>query len=194
MQQLFTTVRYLSRRFHARWSAIDDALTLIRSSSGAATSEGERARRMLLNVFRQQTYTDSTREALRTDRANALKQLGQPLAEALGHIVTIELADEMLAALDQAEGERWRERSAAELVERGDTVYAPFIASLRRHGIVRGDHEVLTEREWAVVARYVCRRVEQRVGSLPPIRTDRETRRGGGRRHPFWDPYAAPRR
>lgn len=193
MEHIFATIKHLARRFHSRWSAIDDALTLIRSGSGAPSAEGERARRMLLNGFRQQTYPDSAREALRTDRANALKNLTKPLTEALGHIVTIELSDEQLKLLDQAEAERGKERSAAERVERKDTVYAPFIACLNRHGIVRGHHEALTDAEWAVVARYIRRRVEQRVGALPPIRTDREMRRGDRRLHPFWNAYAVPR-
>ena len=48
-----------------------------------------------------------------TDRAMALRKLGAPLSEALGHIITIQIADQMLEVLKEAEIERWREWQSA---------------------------------------------------------------------------------
>lgn len=193
MKDLHAVFKSLARRYHARWSRIDDALTLIRSHSGANTAEGERTRRTLNNAFRAQTYPDDIRDSLQTDRANALRKLGGPLNEALGHILTIELADEMLETLKSAERQRSCERSDAGEIEKRDTIYGPFIECLHRHGIVRGHHEILTENEWNVVARYIRQKVEQRVGHLPPIRTAQEMRSLNGRLHPFWNPYSLSR-
>ena len=193
MKDLYDAFKHLARRYHARWSKLDDALTLVRSTSGAKSANGERTRRMLLNAFRVQSYPENIQDRLNTDRLNAMRALGEPLSKALGHIITIELADEMLAALHDAERERWRETSDAEEFEKKDTVYGPFVRCMHRHGIVRGHHEVLTDDEWSVVARYIRRKVEQRVGDLPPIRTDKETRTAGGRLHPFWNAYWMPR-
>ncbi|MDR6115803.1 MULTISPECIES: hypothetical protein [unclassified Sphingomonas] len=192
MDELYAAFKHLARRFHGRWSRLDDALTLIRSTSGARPSEGERTRRMLLNAFRVQTYPSEIREALQTDRLNAMRALGDPLSKALGHIITIEFAEEMLRALDDAEGQRKRETAAAKKIEKTDQVYGPFIRAMHNHGIVRGDHEVMTEQDWAVVAKYIRRRVAARLRDVPPVRTYQETLTPDGRLHPFWNGYRMP--
>jgi hypothetical protein len=192
MDELYAAFKHLARRFHGRWSRLDDALTRIRSTSGAKTSEGERTRRMLVNAFRVQTYPDSIRGRLQTDRLNAMRALGEPLSKALGHIITIELAEEMLKALDDAERQRAREVDAASDFEKNDTVYGPFVAAMHNQGIVRGDHEVITEQEWAVIAKYVRRKVAARLRDVPPIRSNKECRTPDGRRHPFWNGYRMP--
>ena len=38
----------------------------------------------------------------------------------------------------------------------------------------------------------IRRKVEQRLGSLPPIRTAADMRSPGGKRHPFWNPFRMP--
>ncbi|PZT91991.1 hypothetical protein [Sphingomonas sp.] len=193
MKDLTTTLKYLARRFNGRWSAIDDALARIRANDGDQRgTAGEPARRMLVNAFRVQTYVDDTRDRLRTDRANAIRKLEKPLAEALGHIVTIELAEQMIAEVDAAERRRWQEQGAAERQEADSTEYGPLIAALRRHGVSRGNYTVLTAVEIEAIARYIRRKVEQRLGSLPPIRTAADMRSPGGKRHPFWNPFRMP--
>lgn len=190
---LFDAFKYLARRYHGRWSRLDDALLRIRAhDDGGRSAEGERARRMLDNAFRVQTYPGSTRDALQTDRSNALRKLGKPLAEALGHIITIELADQMLDALSDAERARWQERDDAEAEEGKTSPYGPLIDAFHRHGVDRGNYNVLTDVEHAAIARYVRRKVEQRLGPLPPIRSASETQSSHGRLHPFWDPYRMP--
>ncbi|WP_394648016.1 hypothetical protein [uncultured Sphingomonas sp.] len=192
MDELYAAFKHLARRFHGRWSRLDDALTLIRSTSGAKTSEGERTRRMLLNAFRVQTYPSEIRKALQADRLNAMRALGDPLSKALGHIITIEFAEEMLRALDDVERQRGRAVDAASDFEKNDTVYGPFVAAMHRHGIVRGDHEVMTEQDWAVVAKYIRRKVAARLRDVPRIRTYQETLTPDGRLHPFWNSYRMP--
>ena len=193
MNTLFDAFKHLARRYHSRWSYLDDVLLRIRvHDDGGRTPEGERARRTLANAFRVQNYPGPTRDALKSDRAMAMRKLGQPLADALGHIVTIELADQMLAALDDAERDRWSERSDAEVEERPASPYGPLITALHRHGVDRGNYHVLTEVELDAIARYIRRKVEQRLTQLPPIRTATQTRSPEGRLHPFWNPYRAP--
>ncbi|MEN2747130.1 hypothetical protein [Sphingomonas sp. T9W2] len=193
MKDLTTTLKYLAHRFNGRWSAIDDALARIRANDGDQRgTAGEPARRMLVNAFRVQTYVDDTRDRLRTDRANAIRKLEKPLAEALGHIVTIELAEQMIAEVDAAERRRWQEQGAAERQEADSTEYGPLIAALRRHGVSRGNYTVLTAVEIEAIARYIRRKVEQRLRSLPPIRTAADMRSPGGKRHPFWNPFRMP--
>lgn len=193
MKDLAAALKYLARRFNGRWSAIDDALARIRANDGDRLGPGgEPARRMLANAFRVQTYVDDTRDRLRTDRANAIRKLEKPLAEALGHIVTIELAEQMIAEVDAAERRRWTERDAAEAQEQPSAEYGALIAALRRHGIARGNYTVLTPVEIEAIARYIRRKVEQRLGALPPIRTAADMRGVGGKVHPFWNPYRMP--
>ncbi len=193
MKDLTTTLKYLARRFHGRWSAIDDALARIRANDGDRFGPGgEPARRMLVNAFRVQTYVDETRERLRTDRANAIRKLEKPLAEALGHIVTIELAEQMIAEVDAAERRRRAEVSAADQDEKASAEYGPLIGALHRQGVARGNYTVLTPVEIEAIARYIRRKVEQRLGTLPPIRTAADMRGPGGRVHPFWNPYRMP--
>ena len=190
MESLFDAFKFLARRYHSRWSYLDDVLLRIRANdNGGRTAEGERSRRMLENAFRVQSYTGSTRDALKTDRANALRKLGKPLAEALGHIITVELTDRTLEALDEAETERWRERSDADLEQSAASPYAGLIEALFRHGVDRGNYHVLTDVEHAAIARYIARKVEQRLGRLPPIRNAVGVRSPEGRLHPFWNPY-----
>lgn len=190
---LFDAFKYLARRYHGRWSRLDDVLLRIRAhDDGGRSPEGERARRTLDNAFRVQTYVGPTRDALYTDRSNALRKLGQPLAEALGHIITIELADQMLEALEEAEHARWQERGDAEAEEGKTSPYGPLIDAFHRHGVDRGNYNVLTDTEHAAIARYIRRKVEQRLGPLPPIRSASETRSPHVRLHPFWDPYRVP--
>ncbi len=192
---LFNAFKHLARRYHGRWSRLNDVLLRIRAhDDGGRSPEGERARRMLDNAFRVQTYVGPTRDALYTDRSNALRRLGQPLAEALGYIITIELADQMLEALQEAEHARWQERDDAEAEEGKTSPYGPLIAALHRHGVDRGNYNVLTDIEHAAIARYVRRKVEQRLGPLPPIRSASETRSPHGRLHPFWNAYRMPLR
>ncbi len=193
MHTLFDAFKLLARRYHGRWGYIDDILLRIRAhDNGGRTTEGERARRTLENAFRVQSYPGPTRDALKTDRAMALRKLGKPLSEALGHIITIELADHMLEALDEAEIERWRERDDADLEQSPASPYAGLIAALYRHGIDRGNYHVLGETEHAAIARYIRRKVEQRLGTLPPVRNAAQTRSPEGRLHPFWNPYRMP--
>lgn len=193
MNELFAELKYLARKFHARWGKIDDALALLHvHDDGGRSAEGERSRRLLGNAFRVSTYPDSARKSLETDRANALKALGPPLREALGHIVTIELADLMLHEVDVVERERRVERNDAENVERSGT-YGPLIQKLHEHGVVRGHYTALTESELVAIARFIQRKAAQRVSSLRPLRTDAETRGQNGRRHSFWDQYHVPR-
>lgn len=193
MNDLATAFKHLARRFNARWSVIDDALARIRANDGdRVNAGGEPARRMLVNAFRVQTYVDDTRDRLRTDRANAIRKLEKPLAEALGHIVTIELAEQMLAEVDAAERRRWAEQSAADRQEQPAAEYGPLISALHRHGVARGNYTVLKPAEIEAIARYIRRKVEQRLGELPPIRTAADMRGPGGKRHPFWNPYRMP--
>jgi hypothetical protein len=193
VETLFDAFKYLARRYHSRWGYLDDVLLRTRAhDDGGRSPEGERARRTLANAFRVQNYPGPTRDALKTDRAMAMRKLGQPLADALGHIITIELADQMLDALDEAERDRWSERDDADVEERATSAYGPLITALRRHGVDRGNYHVLTEVEIDAIARYIRRKVEQRLTRLPPIRTGDQTRSPKGRLHPFWNPYRAP--
>lgn len=190
---LFDAFKQLARRYYGRWGYLDDVLLRIRAhDDGGRSPEGERTRRMLDNAFRVQTYIGPTRDTLHTDRSNALRKLGQPLAEALGHIITIELAEQMLEALDEAEHARWQERGDAEAEEGKTSPYGPLIDAFHRHGVDRGNYYVLTDIEFSAVARYIRRKVEQRLGPLPPIRSASETRSPHGRLHPFWNPYRMP--
>lgn len=193
MNDLFRELKYIARKYHARWRKIDDALALLRATDdGGRSAEGEKSRRLLANAFRVSTYPDSTRKTLETDRANALKALAKPLREALGNIVTIELADMMLRELDLVELERRVERDQAAHEER-DGTYGPLIQKLHEHGVVRGHYTALTNVELAAIARFIQRKAAHRVAGLKPLRTDRETRGSDGRGHTFWDPYHVPR-
>lgn len=190
METLLDALKYLARRYHGRWSRLDDVLLRIRANDGGGrNTDGERSRRTLENAFRVQSYLRPTRDALYTDRSNALRKLGAPLSEALGHIITIELADQMLEALEEAERARWKELGDAETEEGNASYYGPLITNLHRHGVVRGNYHVLLDVEYAAIARYIRRKVEQRLGPLPPIRSASETRSPTGRLHPFWNPY-----
>ncbi|MCA1199266.1 hypothetical protein K9B35_14940 [Sphingomonas sp. R647] len=190
METLFDALKYLARRYHGRWSRLDDALLRIRAEDdGGRSKEGERARRTLINAFRVQAYLGPTRDTLYADRSNAIRKLGEPLSEALGHIITIELADQMLEALEEAERARGQERDDAEAVEGSSSSYGPLITALHRHGVNRGNYHVLLDVEYAAIARYIRRKVEQRLAPLPPIRSASEMRSPHGRLHPFWNPY-----
>lgn len=190
---LFDAFKHLARRYHGRWSRLDDVLLRIRAhDDGGRSPEGERTRRTLDNAFRVQTYPGSTRDALKTDRSNALRKLGKPLAEALSHIITIELANQMLDALSDAERARWQERDDAEAEESTTSPYGPLIEALHRHCVDRGNYYVLTDIEHDAIARYIRRKVEQRLAPLPPIRSAFQTRTPHGRLHPFWNPYRMP--
>jgi len=193
MNHLFRELKHIARKYHSRWSKIDDALALLHvTDDGGRSTEGEKSRRLLLNAFRVSTYPDSTRKTLETDRANALKALAKPLREALGNIVTIELADMMLRELDLVELERRIERRGAEHEEKNGT-YGPLIQKLHEYGVVRGHYTALTDVELTAIARFIQRKAAQRVASIKPLRTDRETRGPNGRGHTFWDPYHVPR-
>lgn len=193
MKDLTAAFKYLARRFNGRWSAIDDALARIRANDGdKLNAAGEVARRTLANAFRVQTYVDDTRDRLRTDRINAMRKLEKPLAAALGQIVTIELADQLIAEVDAAERRRRKEQRAAERQEDESAEYGPLINALHRHGVARGNYTVLTPVEIEAIARYIRRKVEQRLEALPPIRTAADMRGPGGKRHPFWNPFRLP--
>ncbi|WP_242154031.1 hypothetical protein [Sphingomonas sp. BAUL-RG-20F-R05-02] len=195
MDDLIDALKLLARRYNSRWQSIDDALKRIRASDGAfKTGKGEQTRRLLANAFRVQSYPSATRERLTTDRNNALRKLGAPLAEALGHIITLELTEQMLTELDRAEKERSIEDDLAKADEESASVYGPLIAELKNHGVSRGSYSTLRAAEIAAIAKYINRKTEQRLVELPPIRTDKETRGPDGRRHPFWNPYHLPKR
>ena len=98
----------------------------------------------------------------------------------------------MLDALDEAEIERWRERDDADIEQSPASSYASLIAALHQHGVDRGNYHVLSATEHAAIARYIRRKVEQRLGGLPPIRDSTQTRSPEGRLHPFWNPYRMP--
>jgi hypothetical protein len=193
LKELYDALRHLARRYHSRWSTLDDALIRIRASDGEGrNTPGEPARRMLVNAFRVQTYVDDTRDRYRTDVANAKRKLGKPLAEALGHILTIELGEEMLEEIDAAERRRWAEQSEADRHERPSAEYGPLIDALHKAGVARGNYTVLSEVEVGAIARYIRKKVDQRLAELPPIRTGAETRGQDGRLHPFWNAYRLP--
>ncbi|WCT74185.1 hypothetical protein PQ455_02835 [Sphingomonas naphthae] len=193
MKDLYDALKLLARRYHSRWSALDDALTRIRASDGEGrNTPGEPARRMLLNAFRVQTYVEDTRDRYRTDITNAKRKLAKPLAEALGHIITIELGEEMLAEIDAAEGRRLTELGEAEQCERPSADYGPLIDALHKAGVARGNYTALTPVEIAAIARYIRKKIDQRLAELPPIRTGAETHSSKGRLHPFWNAYGLP--
>lgn len=51
---------------------------------------------------------------------------------------------------------------------------------------------MLTPVEVDAIARYIRRKVDQRLTDLPPLRTAAETRTPDGRLHPFWNAYRLP--
>lgn len=193
MKDVYAALKHLARRYNSRWSAIDDALDRIHASDGEGrNTPGEPARRMLANAFRVQTYVDDTRERLRTDVANAKRKLGKPLAEALGHIITIELGEQMIEEVNAAEQQRLKEQSEAQRQEKVSAEYGPLIDALHEAGVARGNYTVLTPVEVDAIACYIRRKVDQRLTDLPPLRTAAETRTPDGRLHPFWNAYRLP--
>lgn len=183
----------LIRKHAARHSKVADALELIHvQDDGGSTRGGIRALRLLANSRRVSNYPDRELDVLQTDRANALAKLNQPLSEAIGHLITIELAEQRIKLVKEVHDDRLRQQG--ELTENG--VYRdhrPLIDELHNFGVCRGDYNALGEVEYGAIARYILRKAEQAQLRLPPLRTDRETRGPNGRRHSFWDPYHTPR-
>lgn len=190
---IFAVAKHLARKYHARWGKLEDALHLLHASDdGGHSKAGEQARRLLMHAQGVSTYPDRTRQALQIDRANALAKLAQPLAEALGHIITIELAEELIGQIDEVEGSRWLSRY--QLKEDGFAdEHIEFIKIMNDLDISRGHYTVLRPEDTRAIGKFILRKYHQRIAELPRLRTDAETRGEDGRRkHSFWDPYRPP--
>lgn len=190
---IFTLAKRLARKYYSRWGKMEDALHLLHASDdGGRSKAGEQSRRLLMHAQSVSTYPDRTRQALQVDRANALAKLAQPLSEALGHIITIELADELMGQIDEVEGSRWLSRH--QLKEEGYAEeHVEFIKIMHDLGVSRGHYTVLRREDITAIGKFVSRKYHQRTAELPRLRTDAETRGADGRRrHSFWDPYRLP--
>lgn len=186
MQPLLSDAKNIFRKFVARWQRFSDIVEALHvADNGGTDAAGEKARRLLANPQHKSTYPDKFREAIRVDRANALRGLRKPLAEAIGHIITIELADAELAGADDHERARWRNQIKSGAYED----HIAFIQTLHAHGISHGHYNALTSVECAAIAKYIKRKATAVSRAAPALRTAAETRGEDGRKHLYWNAY-----
>jgi len=179
-------VKNLLRKHAGRWGKLLDTLNTLKSFD---SGHQETVNRLLKNGFRVSTYVSEARDTLETDRANAFRAVRRPLAEAIGHIITIELADIALERLKTVEDERLQQKS--DLHKHGASEeHRDFIAALYNRGVHRGIYRALRPEHLNAIAKYVLLKHKAAVGEELPLRTPAETRLANKvRAHRFWDPY-----
>jgi hypothetical protein len=190
---IFDFAKGLARKHYARWSRLEDALHLLHASDdGGRSTAGEQSRRLLMHAQGVSTYPSSTRNALKLDRANALAKVAQPLAEALGHIITIELAEERIRQIDEVENSRWLNSQKLKADGFAEE-HVDFIAAMHELGVSRGHYTVLRPEDLMAIGKFILRKYNQRVAELPRLRTDAETHGADGKRkHTFWNANRLP--
>ena len=179
-------VKRLLRKHAGRWGKLLDTLNTLKSYD---SGHDKTVNRLLKNGFRVSTYVSEARDTLETDRANAVRAVRRPLAEAIGHIITIEMADIALERLKTVEDERLQQKS--DLYQNGACEeHRDFIAALYDRGVHRGIYRQLRPEHLNAIATYVLRKHAAATGYEMPLRTPAETRLSNKTRaHRFWDPY-----
>lgn len=178
------------RRFVSRWSRFDDVIYgLELVEDGGRSTAGRKALRMLRTARHVFNHPEREEEALRAERSNAMTKLRKPLAEAVGHIITIELASDRLEELAAKRAPRRDPLppgvSYRAHVEFLDTLHAEF-------GIAHGEYRALKEEHRHAIARYIRKRAMEEIDRVPQVKTRKEADEDGTRGHVYWTPFSAP--
>jgi hypothetical protein len=179
-------LKHLLRKHAGRWGKLLDTLNTLKSYDNGWDTV---IIRLLSNGFRKSTYVSEVRDTLETDRVNAIRALPAPLAEAIGHILTIECADAGLKRLSEVEQERVERKHDLQTTGSCEE-HRDFIAVLHERGVSRGHFRTLSPEHINAIASYILRKHAKATGYRMPLRSAKETRLPNGRRaHRFWDPY-----
>lgn len=186
METFNRDVAQMFRRFAARWLQFNDVVSALHAvEDGGRSKMGELARRLLDNVQHRTTYPDSFRNTLRSDRANALAALRGPLAEAIGHMVTIEVTTAALEAQMQNDQARLSRELLGELRD----THEPLLRALHKLGVSYGHYTVLEPEHLRAIASYILRKAETKTRALEERRRKRGGR--GDKSHFYWKPHSA---
>lgn len=180
----------LFRRFAGRWYRFADVVHALHIlEDGGRSKLGELARRTFHNSRHQQTYADSLVESLMADRANALQNLRAPLAEAVGHIITIELTTAAIEAQREHEARRRSDRDDPTLREE----HRPLLSALKKHDVKSGHYKALKKEHEAAIAKYILRVANEAAAKITPVRDKSQSHeQRASREHLYWKPYGAP--